>query len=188
MVMVLWQGCRWLGWLCLNVAIVLVVDSVFRQVRFMMLLWLGNRSGNNCDRCFRLGFRELLLHLQVRVNGVHTEIEIGAVLLIVLGADMWTSFFRWTENVARDAALNGHKALDENVITCRHAKALNLDHHTRTKFSSFHFLFRFCYRFSAKFSIHKNLRTLTGGRRTLDEERASDNPMLNSVELILMVY
>lgn len=106
MMMVLWQSGSWLSGLGLNVSIELVVDSIFGQMRVMMLLlWLSDRS--SCNWLW-FGGSELLLDLQVRVDCIHAEVEIGAVLLVILGANMRTSFFSWCENVARSATLDGH--------------------------------------------------------------------------------
>src|SRR5690349_4546227 len=103
--MVLRQGGSRLSWFCLNISIELMIDSIFGQMRFDLLLSFGDRSSY---WCFWLGFSELLLNFQVRIDGVHAEVEIGAVLLVILRANMRTSFFSGSKNVGRSTTLNGH--------------------------------------------------------------------------------
>lgn len=90
-----------LGGLGLNIAIELHVHGVVGSA----LNGLGDDFRSGGRRCL---IGELLLDLQVRVDGVHAEVEIRAVLLVVLGANMRTRFFGWGENVGRGATLNGH--------------------------------------------------------------------------------
>lgn len=121
MVMVLGQRGGWLGGLGLYIAIEFHVDGVVGSTLdggFRDWLWCWS---------WRCLIGELLLDLQVGVDGVHAEVEIRAVLLVVLGANMRTRFFCWSENVGRGATLNGH---DNNyyrngniVKSCWHAKA-----------------------------------------------------------------
>lgn len=99
--MISWQCRRWLSSLCLDVAVHLVVNLV--AATLLLLLWLG---GGSC-LCFGSWLGELLLNLQVGVDGVHAEIQVGAVLLVVLGANMRTRLLGWSENVRRSATLNG---------------------------------------------------------------------------------
>lgn len=93
------QSGRWLCGLCLDVAVHLVVDAIGCSV----LLGLGSRW----SFAFSRRRSELLGHLQIGVDGVHAEVEIRAVLLIVLGANMRTRFFGWRKDVGRSTALNG---------------------------------------------------------------------------------
>lgn len=100
MMMILRQSSSWLSWLGLNIAIHFVVDPI---TCWLLLMRFGSRWRLMLDRCFS----KLLLDLQVRVDGVHAKVEIAAVLLIVLWANMWTDLVGWSENVGRSAALNG---------------------------------------------------------------------------------
>lgn len=98
--MILRQSSSWLSWLGLNIAIHFVVDPI---TCWLLLMRFGSRWRLMLDRCFS----KLLLDLQVRVDGVHAKVEIAAVLLIVLWANMWTDLVGWSENVGRSATLNG---------------------------------------------------------------------------------
>lgn len=134
---VLGQCSGWLGSFCLNVSIVLHVDGV----GYSTLCWLGGSFGRcRCRRCF---IGELLLDLQVGVDGVHAEVEVGAVLLVVFGANVRTGFFGWGKNVGRGATLNGHDNnydMNGNVKSCRHAKAGEIRSSHKFSFSPHFFL------------------------------------------------
>lgn len=98
--MILRQSSSWLSWLSLNIAVHFVVDSI--TCCWLLLIRFWSRWRLMLDRC-----RKLLLDLQVRVDSVHAKVQIAAVLLIVLWANMRTDLVGWSENVGRSAALNG---------------------------------------------------------------------------------
>lgn len=176
-----------LGGLGLDVAIELHVDGVVGSA-------LNGLGDDFWGRGGRSLICELLLDLQVGVDGVHAEVEIRAVLLVVLGANVRTRFLGWGENVGRGATLNGH---DNNycsngniVISCRHAKAGEIRSSSAQIFFSPHFflLSIFSNNFVTFFAReNREIGILTGGLSTRDDERASFKPMLNSVELILLL-
>jgi hypothetical protein len=67
--------------------------------------WSFNWSSSN-GRWRWLSDRELLLHLDVRIDCVHAEVEVRAVLLVILWANVGTSLLSWRENIGASAALN----------------------------------------------------------------------------------
>lgn len=186
--MILGQSGGWLRGLGLNVAIEFHVDGVTGSA----LNGFGHRGFWCWSRWSFVG--ELLLDLQVGVDGVHAEVEIRAVLLVVLRANVRTRFFRWGEDIGRGATLNGH---DNNyyqngniVKSCRHAKAGEIRSSSAQIFffSALFLVIDFLQTTLSLFRSRKsgNWPLLTGGRSTLDDERVSVKPMLNSVELILL--
>lgn len=101
--MIGWQSGRWLGSFGLNVTVHLVVDSITASC----LLRFGG-SGSIVS----VLVSELLLNLQVGINCVHAEVEIRAVLLVILWANMRLLLLSWGEDVGRSTALNGQNKIE----------------------------------------------------------------------------
>ena len=131
------------------------------------------------DNWFRSRWRKLLLHLDVWIDGVHAEIEIGRILLIVLWTNMRTGLRSRCENIAGATSLTDKNGWDAHLDKFTRLSS-EIKPWTRTIFLfSLDSLSIFYCEFVTFF---RNFLWLTGGFETLEDDFSPAKPMLNSVE------